>query len=586
MEEQTKELNDYLDGFRRRRFSVLVLAGVLFTISLLAAFLWPPTYRSTATILIEEQEIPPELVRSTITSYATQRIQVISQRVMTRTNLMQVIEKYGLYADKRRSETTEDILERMRKDIRMDMINADVIDPRSGRPTQAAIAFTLAYDARNPGVAQQVANELTTLYLNENLKTRTEKATETTNFLTVEADKLGKHIAELESKLATFKEKNADSMPGLVQQINMQIIDRTERDLHDLATLIRAREENKITLEGQLAQINPMSPMMGEGGERILDPGSRLKEKRSEYISASSKYSPDHPDIIRLKREIAALEKETGSVDSTNEQAKVLSSLRSELAAAREKYFAGHPDIVRLTKAVAAQEEALKQRPPAPETDAAKEKPENPAYIGVKTALEATKNELQSLIAKRNELKVKLASYEKKLIHTPEVERAFLTLTRDHENSLKRYQEIKDKQMQAEVGQELEKERKGERFSLIDPPQLPEEPVKPNRPAIIVLGFLLSLAGGIGYAAVAEGVDTSVRGARGITALLSAPPLSVIPYMRNSADIARVKKKKKVAFVTVVGSLAVLVLLVHLLWTPLDVLWFKGLRKMDNVMGG
>lgn len=586
MMEETKELKDYLEAFRKRRFSVLVIAGVLLSISLAIAMLWPPAYRSTATILIEEQGIPPELIRSTITSYATQRIQVISQRVMTRTNLMQVVEKYNLYPDKRGSETTEEILERMRKDIKMEMINADVIDPRSGRPTQAAIAFTLSFDGRSPGVAQQVANELTSLYLNENLKSRTEKAMETTAFLTDESDKLAKEIAELEAKLAAFKRKNASSLPELAQ-FNILAIDRTERDLLDLESQIRVQEDRKINLAGQLDQISPMTPMFGEGGERILDPGSKLKMLRSEYISTTSRYSPDHPDVIRLKREIEALEKKSGSVDSSIEQAKELTRLRDELTAAREKYSADHPDIIRLTKAVAAQEEALKQRPPAsPEMDAAKENPENPAYINIKSQLAAVKSDLQSLIVKRGELKAKVESYEMRVALSPEVEREYSLLKRDYENSVRRYQETKSKQMDAETGQQLEKERKGERFSLIDPPQLPEEPVTPNRPAIIILGFLLSIAGGIGYAAVAESLDSSVSSASRVMSLLNAPPLSVIPYMRNSEDIARINKTKRMAVVAFAGSLVLLVVLVHLFWTPIDVLWFKGLRKVDTVIGG
>src|SRR3989344_5019748 len=130
MEEQTKDLKDYLGAFRRRRGSILITAAVILAVSVLAALLWPPTYRSMATILIEEQEVPPDLVRSTITSYAEQRIQQINARVMTRANLMEIVEKYNLYASKRRYETTEEIMERMREDIKLDTLSADVIVPR------------------------------------------------------------------------------------------------------------------------------------------------------------------------------------------------------------------------------------------------------------------------------------------------------------------------------------------------------------------------------------------------------------------------------------------------------------------------
>ena len=587
MEEHTKELKDYIDAFRRRRSSILIVGATLFVISLGVAMLWPPTYRSAATILIEEQQIPSDLVRSTITSYAAQRIQVISQRVMTRANLMQVIEKYDLYRDRRRRETTEEILERMRGDINLAMINADVVDPRSGQPTKATIAFTLAFESNDAKVAQKVANELTTLYLNENLKTRAEKASETTLFLTTESERLGQYIAELEGKLAEFKRKNSGRMPG-TSQATMQLIDRTERELSDTESQIRLREDRKIYQEGLLVQVSPMGTATEPGGEQVQDPITRLKTLRSEYFNVSARYSSDHPDVTRIKRQIEALEKSTGSaVDSSGEQAKELSRLRAELATAREKYSADHPDVVRLTNAVTAQEEALKKRlPPTPERLVAEENPQNPAYITLKSQITSDKNEIEALITKRNELKIKLADYEKKMIQTPEAEREYLTLTRDYENSVRKYQDIKAKQLEAEVGQELEKERKGERFSLIDPPQLPEEPIKPNRPGIIILGFLLSIAGSFGYAVVTESMDSSVRGAKGITALLEIPPLSVIPYMKNSEDSIRAQKTRKIAVTVFASGLVLLLILAHFLWTPLDVLWFKGLRKVDTVIGG
>jgi protein tyrosine kinase modulator len=584
MEEQTKELRDFIDAFRRRRKSIITVAVVIFTISVIVALVWPPTYRSTATILIEEQEIPQDLVRSTITSFAAQRIQTISQTVMTRANLMQVIDKYNLYRTRRRYDTTEEILDRMRNDINVEMINADVIDPRTGRPTSATIAFSLSFDGEGPAVTQKVASELTTLYLNENLKKREEKASETYDFLSTEADKLRSHIADLETKLATFKEKNAGRLPGLFT-LNMQLRERTEGELRDVEGQLRALDDRKFYLEGQLAQINPLNPVTGDDGKLVPDPVTRLKMLRSEYISDSAKYAPDHPDVVRLRREIEALEKQTGDVNSSAEQSKELTKLRSELAAAREKYSPDHPDVIRLTKAVAAQEAALKQQP-APEREAAKEKPDNPAYITLQAQLEGIKTQYQSLTAQHERLKAKLAEYEKRLQESPEVERNYAMLNRDYQSSSMRYQEIKKKQNEAQIGQELEKERKGERFSLIDPPQLPEQPVKPKRPVIIILGLVLSMAGGFGFAAVGEGMDNSVRGARAVTNLLEAPPLSVIPYLHNSEDIALAKRTRKIILVTLAGSLVLILLLVHFFFIPLDVLWFRGLRKVDTVVGG
>ncbi|MGH8324479.1 MAG: lipopolysaccharide biosynthesis protein, partial [Steroidobacteraceae bacterium] len=161
-------------SYWRRRHTFWIVAGAATVITLLLAVFLPATYRSTATILIEQQEIPQEMVRSVVTSFADQRMQVISQRVMTTKNLLALIERYNLYPDIRESRPREVLLEKMRDDIGMHMISADVIDPRSGRPTQATIAFSVSYQSRSPDLALKVASELTSLYLDENLTSRTQ----------------------------------------------------------------------------------------------------------------------------------------------------------------------------------------------------------------------------------------------------------------------------------------------------------------------------------------------------------------------------------------------------------------------------
>jgi len=143
--QESISLRERLRGYWRHRKSALYafLGTVLVTLAL--ALLLPSTYQSGATILIEQQEIPQDLVRSAVTSFADQRVQVISQRVMSTQNLLSLIERYDLYPDIRQSKPREVLMQKMRDDISMKMISADVIDPRSGRPTQATIAFGVSY---------------------------------------------------------------------------------------------------------------------------------------------------------------------------------------------------------------------------------------------------------------------------------------------------------------------------------------------------------------------------------------------------------------------------------------------------------
>jgi len=577
--EQTLDLGDYLAAFRRRRGMIIGIAGIVFILGLITAFVWPPTYESSATILIEEQEIPVEMVQTTVTSYAGQRIQVISQRVMTRANLLKIIDKYALYVDERKRETTEEVLDTMRNDIKVDMVQADVVDPRSGRPMAATIAFTVGFEGENPVLVQKVANELTTLYLNENLRTRTEKTEETREFIAAEAERLNNEIQRLETALSAFKEKNIGLLPESRELVTQQI-QRTQTEIDNITDQIRSAKETKVYLQGQLAVLDPYTT------DDATDPASRLQALRTQYISLYSRYSPDHPDVLRTRREIAALEKEVGVVDTTADELAELEALQAKLDKAKQTYSDKHPDVKNLKRQIAALEKELQKPATVSHKAYADVNPSNPAYVNLSAQLEAQDIQVKLLTERQGKLKQKIAEYEDRLLQMPKVEAEYRTLARDYENTTIRYRELKSKQMTAEVAQAMEKERKGEKFTLIDPPILPEKPVSPNRPAIIFLSLVLALGAGVGSAAAAESMDSAVRGAKGVISILNTAPLAVIPYLASDADIGRERKRRWLMITGVMAGIILVLLLINFLYSPLDVLWFRGLRKIDTIVGG
>jgi uncharacterized protein involved in exopolysaccharide biosynthesis len=580
MEEQTLDLNDYLDALKRRRTSILVIAAVVFALGAVAAMVWPATYKSSATILIKEQDIPPDLVRSTVTSFASQRIQAISQKVMARPNLMEIIDKYNLYANERKRLTTEEIITEMRKEIGLDLIDADVVDPRTGRPMSATIAFQLSYSGENPPQVQKVTNELMSLYLKENLKERSEKANETYTFLNDESKRLSGEIADLEAKLATFKEKHVNTLPEL-QQLNLSMMDRTERELSDIDTQIRAQGQNKVYLQSQLAQLKPF------GSDPNMDPKTRLQALRTQYLGLIARYSPDHPDVIRAKREIEGLEQETGQVDSSAEQLKQIEALRGELATLLKKYSAKHPDVIKLQRQIHSLEQSVATANAPVKSSlatSAADNPDNPAYVQIQTQIESAEAQIRSLKTKKTELEAKQADYEQRLVETPQVEREYSALQRNLRNTTEEYENIHGKLVSAEIGQQLEKDSKGERFEIIEPPILPEEPVSPNRPAILFLSFVLALGCGVGYAAVAESTDDAVHGSKSIAIAVGSAPLAVIPYMANDAEVSQHKRRVATRATAAAAAIILGIAAVHFFWQPLDVLWYKALRKADNVI--
>ncbi len=570
----------YKAAVKRRLPLGAITALVLLTITTALALGLPPRYQSRAIILIEQQEIPQDLVRSLVTSYADQRIQVISQRVLTNSNLSAIIDKYNLYADKRQSEPLEAVLEQMREDIVVTPISAEVADPKAGRSVQATIAFELAYENRIPVLAQRVANELVTLFLNENLKQRTETSRETLTFLTAESQKLRSQVAELEAKLADFKEGNVGKLPELAS-LNLDLMNRTESEMRALDTQIRSLDQQRVYLESELAQQQPTMSLFSETGERILGSADRLKVLESEFIPLSARYGTNHPDVVAKRKEIESLRAEVGGTNAAGELAFRLNQTKADLAQARKKYSADHPDIRQLAREVSTLEAELQAaNASSRHVEPANVQPDNPAYIQLQARLEATATDLSALHAQRTGLAAKLADLENRLTSMPQIEREYRMLTRDYENAQAKYQEVLAKRQEAELASSLESEQQGERFTLIEPPVTPEEPSEPNRLAIVLLGGLLSIAGGFGSGAIAEAFDARIYGRDGVTRAFGVPPLAVIPRINTEATLRNRLARRTAIVAGLFIVLLVIALAIHFIYRPLDVLFFQTLRAV------
>jgi uncharacterized protein involved in exopolysaccharide biosynthesis len=575
---QGMDLREKLRGYWRRRSTFIVVAGILAALTITVALVLPPTYMAGATILIEQQEIPQELVRSAVTSFADQRVQVISQRVMTTQNLLALIERYDLYPDLRLAKPREVLLKKMREDISMKMISADVIDPRSGRPTQATIAFSVSYKSHSPELALKVANDLTSLYLNENLTSRTQMAEQTSSFFAEEAERLQKRILELDKQLSDFKQKNQDRLPDL-GQLNMQVSERTELELRDAENHIAALDSQQVLLEAQLVQINPTMQVFSDTGLRVMSAEDRLKSLKSQLAGLKARYAPGHPDIINTEREVEGLEKQVKSDDGTSDVARQLDEAKAQLARAQEKYAPDHPDVVRLTRVVQELQKTMAAAPANGAWNKERAHADNPAYIQVKGQLDALNVERETGLKKRDGLRAKLDDYERRLAQAPAVERQYRALARDLDGAQIKYQEMRSKQSEVQVSQNLETEHKGERFTMIEPPLPPEKPISPNRVLILAMGFVLSLGSGVGAAVMRESLDGSVRGVQDMRALLSVPPLAAIPMIVTGAEQRRQKRIVRFSWLGIIAGLMTIALIVHLFVRPLDVVWISLLRR-------
>jgi len=381
-----------------------------------------------------------------------------------------------------------------------------------------------------------------------------------------------------------FKEQHADNLPERMQ-VNLQLMQRTEDQLQTNEQSVRTLQERKIFLQSGLAQLDPQTTILSASGQRVPTAAERLKMLELEYVGIAARYAGTHPTRIRMEREIAALRREAGSTDTTDLKRK-LAGEKAELATLRDRYSADHPDVKKAERAVAATEKQIAAAGRKGGADGEATSADNPPYIQLQTQLQGADAELRSLQQEREHLQAKRAELDQRLTEAPAIEREYLALVRDYDNATTKYRELKAKQMEAELAQSLEAESKGERFALIEPPLAPEKPHKPNRLAIFFLGFVFAVGGGVGHVAIRESMDSAVRGTRAVMAVMGAPPLAVIPYIVTEKEAAARRRRRWLWLLAVLVLLAAGVAVLHFVFGPLDVLWFRTLNRLELLFQG
>lgn len=575
--EKQFELADIMSAIKRRKLPAIILFSIVLLLMVAYALLAKPTYRSSATILIEQQEIPQDLVRTTVTSYADQRIQMTIQRVMTFPKLSKLIRKHNLYAEDRSNLPMELVVEKMRKNIFHEMISADVVDPRSGRPVEATIAFKIAFENKNAKVAQTVANELTSLFLNENIRNRTEMAENTEVFLVSEVRRLEGKSKELESALAKFKEENLRKLPELTD-LNIRMLDRSEKEYFEIGSKIKSLEDQALHMQSQLSQQSPRREVMGDSrNTAVMTRDAQARYLQNSYVSLLAKYSEKHPDVIKARRELDRLVDEGGIPNDPQFVKAQINILNARLTRLKSTYADQHPDVQKVKKMLEVYKDKRRSLKQSPNTI---EAADNPAYIQLATSLESVRAQIAHLNNSQAQVKAKWEALEKTIMDAPKVEQEYLSLSRDYDNTVKKYRELKEKQLQASLARTLEEERKSERFTLIESPLLPVKPERPNRPLIVMAGLMLASFFAAVLIFILEKADQTIRSDRLLEQLTGARPLAVIPSISTSAEgVAQGKNLWLIA--AVVGALMLGGLLfVHFSILPLDVMWFQAMRKL------
>ena len=536
-------LQDYMVFLQRRKWFIVVPWLVILCIASAVAYLLPAIYQSKATILIESQQVPEDLIRTTVTGYAEERIKTITEQILSRQTLEQIIKDFQLYPDLQGKEPVENILSKMREDILVEMVSAMVPSRRTERQVEVNVAFTVSYEGTDPEKVVQVTNRLASLFLEYNKSIRENLAKTTTNILEQQLEDYRDTTRLLEDKIARFKEGHLTELPELMR-LNLETERQVRRQIEGIEAKMLALEDRKVYLEGQLATISPN--VLLTGGQ-VWEPRDRLKLLRSQAISLEAGLSPKHPDVIKIRREIEELEKTVSVYDKRRNLEEILNDKKVRLEDLRNHTTEKHPDMLRLKQEISDIKIALanSQADEAGGADPADSGPTNPAYINLQTQVKRTEIELESLQTQRKELDDKWHQYVKRLEKMPQVEQDYQDLVRDYSSAQTKYKETSAKLMEARQAEGLEESQVGEKFTVVDSPQLPEKPVKPNRMAIVLIGFILGLGAGVSLGAVREFTDTSIRTARDVKRITGAPVMAAIPYVQEESKMHSKMKRGK-----------------------------------------
>jgi capsular polysaccharide biosynthesis protein len=392
------------------------------------------------------------------------------------------------------------------------------------------MSFIVAFDDEEPVRATKVAATLVDLFQKENVKSRTESAINTAEFLENEAARLSVEIADFEDRIAEYKEKNSGRLPEQ-ERLNMQTLDRLEREREAAEREIRDLAQRKAVAEADLARVR------ADVVAAEPPPGSpeRLRFLKAKYIRMLSTYSSEHPDVRAIQREIELLDP-NGSLLNAPIITEQIRQTTIELADLRRRYSDNHPDVIAAQRTLDRLQQELDAVTAENPDNMMATDPESGRLLAIIRGLD---REAAAQRARREELRDRISALESRLMDTPQVQREYLSLTRGYDQLQQKYHDIKLKQTQMELAVSVETGQRAGRFTVITRAMTPDSPFNPNRPALIFLGILVGVGSGLLVSAMLDAADKTLRDEFDVREVWGAPPVVSIPMIQNQADVRK-----------------------------------------------
>jgi polysaccharide chain length determinant protein (PEP-CTERM system associated) len=470
---------------RRRRWIILIPVVIVPVIAYLASLALHNEYKSRTLVLVEQQKVPDSVVKPTVTEDLAQRLASMEEQILSRTRLQPIIEKFGLYKEESPQAHMEDLVDRLRKSITVTPIR-----PMTGTQTSDLPGFYISFTASNARLAQQVCAEITSMFIEENLRAREQRAQGTTEFLAHQLQEAKQKLDDQDAKLAAFKAKYFGSLPGQ-EQGNISILAGLNSQFDAVTQALGRAQQDKTYAESLLnQQLAALETTPTAAGPQPDSLENQLASLQNQLLAAQARYTNDHPDVIKLKIAIDDVKKKIATAHSQPEE-----------------------------------------KPATGETKEARR--ETPQIMQLRAAIHQLEQTIQAKTNEQARVREQIGMYQGRLSLSPGVEQQYKELTRDYQTALEFYNELLAKESQSQMATNLERRQQGEQFRVMDPANLPESPSFPNRPLFAEAGLGVGLAIGLGITILLEMKDKAIRTEGDVKFFLQVPTLAMIPIVKD-----------------------------------------------------
>jgi polysaccharide chain length determinant protein (PEP-CTERM system associated) len=491
----TRELtmDDYLAMARRRMKVVLAPLLLAPLAGFLVSYAFPPKYTATSTVLVEGQKVPSSYVQPVITADFTQRVQTLTQQVLSASRLRPVIESLDLAKPGEEGKLIEDIRANMQVSPVITTMSAAAQGPgkkKAATSEEPVPGFNVSYTDSKPDRAQKICNSVTQGILTENLKSRQDIATDTTAFLDRQVDDAKRAIAEQDAKLAAFKKKYFGQLPGDVEN-NMRMLMSLNTQLDATTQNLNRAQQDKSYTESMLAQqVATWKSSQSSTSPQTLE--QQLSQLQAQLLQLQARYTDDYPDVIKTKADIAKVQ---NRLDEINKQA---------------------------TAATQAADKANVNEPPE--------------IRQMRLQIHQYQSVIDQSTKDQKKLQAAINVYESRTAMSPAIEEQYKELTRDYDNAQSFYRDLLTKKSSADLGKSMESQQEGEQMTILQTAGLPESPSFPNRPIFAVAGFGAALGLGLLIAIWLEFSDKSIRTERDAAAVMDLPLLISVPWLGEEEE--------------------------------------------------